>query len=89
MTTNIILEAVMFQYLQSSIIPMSFDRNSFTAGTHQEVKKAQQKMMRALSVGDRLRAMWQLTCQLYRIDPKNPPAFDRTAFSMRKHNDNE
>ena len=68
---------------------MSFDRSIFTAGTHQEVKKAQQRMMLDLSIGDRLRAMWQLTCQLYRIDPKNPPAFDRTTFSMRKHNDNE
>lgn len=68
---------------------MSFDRNSFTAGTHKEVKSAQQKMMRDFSIGDRLRAMWLLTCQLYRIDPKNPPAFDRTAFSMRKHDDNE
>lgn len=68
---------------------MSFDRNSFTAGTHKMVKTAQQQMMRDLSIGDRLRAMWQHTCQLYRIDPKKPPVFDRTAFSMRKHKDND
>lgn len=79
----------MFQYLKSLTIPMSFDSNTFTAGTHQEVKSAQQKMMRDLSIGDRLRAMWQLTCRAYRIGPKNPPPFDRTTFSMRKHKDLE
>lgn len=46
-------------------------------------------MMRALSVEERLRAMWQLTCRMYRIDPNNPPPFECTAFNMRKHKHNE
>ena len=66
----------------------TFDRTRFVAGKHEDVRKAQQKMMLELSVSERLQAMWQLSCQVYGIDPHNPPPFDRTAFSMRKHADN-
>lgn len=66
---------------------MRFDRTVSVAGTHNEVKRKQQAMVRELSVWQRLCAMWELSCRMYRIEPKDPPPFDRTAFSMRKFQD--
>ncbi|MCU0335073.1 MAG: hypothetical protein MUF62_08470 [Chitinophagaceae bacterium] len=66
---------------------MAIDRTISVAGTHEEVKRKQEAMMRELSIWQRMCAMWELSCRVYRIDPQQPPAFDRTAFSMRKLED--
>lgn len=62
-----------------------FDRTSFFAGTHENLRKHQLQQMQEETVQQRMHGFWKLTCRVYGIDHNNPPPFDRTIFSMRKH----
>ena len=53
-------------------------------GTFEEQEKRDRKYSRSLSVEERLRQAYYLTCICYKIDPKNPPRMDKTKFSVRK-----
>jgi hypothetical protein len=62
-----------------------FDRTQFFAGTHDGLRKHQLQQMQAETMQERMRGFWEHTCRVYGIDPKHAPPFDKTAFSMRKH----
>ncbi len=38
-----------------------------------------------ITLGERLRQAWYLTCMAYGIDPQNPPKMDKTFCTLRKH----
>jgi len=61
------------------------DRTKFNAGTKQEQNRRDQLHWSQASIDERFRASWYLTLMAYGLDPDNPPRLDRTAFSMRKH----
>ena len=52
--------------------------------THKEEEESK-KFTDEVSLPERLRQAWFLTCMAYGIDPQHPPKIDKTIFSMRKH----
>jgi hypothetical protein len=63
----------------------TFDRASFFAGSFTEVAAWQRQQIASMPVKERLHSAWLHTMRVYGLDPENLPPFDRTLFSMRKH----
>ncbi len=65
------------------------DRTKFSAGTKKEQRQRDQLYWSQQSIDDRFQSSWYLTLMSYGLDPYNPPRLDKTAFSMRKHDNGE
>lgn len=60
------------------------DKSISAVKTHAEAE-SDKKFAGDISLSERLRQAWYLTCMAYGIDPLNPPKMDKTVFSVRKH----
>ncbi len=65
---------------------ISFDRSYHWAGKFEENEERIREYWSNATVSERLRAANYLNALVYGFDPKNPPKFDKSAFSMRKRN---
>ncbi len=65
-------------------IKFEFDRTTFQMNSL-ENKVPAIKYWEEKTIEERLAAAYYLNSVAYNFDINNPPAFDRTAFSMRKH----
>ena len=60
------------------------DKSFGKAMTHEEAEK-EKIFPPETSLKQRLNEAWHLTCMAYGFDPNNPPKFDKTVGSSRKH----
>jgi len=60
------------------------DKTFMKAQTHAEAE-LDKKFPKDITIGERLREAWRLTCMTYGIDPNNPPQMEKECFSTRKH----
>jgi hypothetical protein len=60
------------------------DKNFMRAQTHTGAEK-DKIFSKEVSIGDRLRESWWITCLAFGIDPAHPPKMDKYFFSVRKH----
>lgn len=64
--------------------PFRLDRTKFKMQTFKEASH-QLEYWKTKTIEERLKAAYYLISLAYDFDINNPPRFDRTAFSMRKH----
>ncbi len=60
------------------------EKNIMRAQTHAAEEK-DKIFSTEVSIGDRLREAWWITCLAYGIDPVHPFKMDKYFFSTRKH----
>ncbi|MFI5222052.1 MAG: hypothetical protein ACHQK8_06990 [Bacteroidia bacterium] len=63
------------------------DRTAFKIQTFEEADD-EGAYWNSLTVSERLEVAWELTCITYRINPENPPKFDRNFFEIVKQKQN-
>ncbi len=65
-------------------IKFEFDRSAFEMHSH-ETNEPAINYWKNKTIEERLAAAFYLNSVAYNFDINSPPAFDRTAFSMRKN----
>ena len=63
------------------------DKTFGKAMSHEEAEKEKLFPPETL-LKQRLDEAWYLTCKAYGLDPNDPPKFDKSVGSSRKHNKN-
>ena len=66
------------------LVMHKLDKTFMKAQTHAEAE-LDKRFPKGMSIGERLREAWWLTCMAYGIDPDKSPKMEKQYFSTRKH----